>query len=45
MPKFPARVHPILAHEANTAVIIRRGPSKSVCTMLWDSRRDEFKLE
>ena len=44
MPKFPARVHPILARKANTAVIIRRGPSKSVCTMLWDRTRDEFKL-
>jgi hypothetical protein len=44
MPKFPARVHPILARKASTAVIIRRGPSKSVCTMLWDRRRDEFKL-
>ena len=44
MPKFPARVHPILAREANTAVIIRRGPSKSVCTILWHRGRDEFKL-
>lgn len=44
MPKFPARVHVILARDANTAVIVRRGPSKSVCTMLWDRRRDEFKL-
>jgi hypothetical protein len=44
MPKFPARVHPILARKANTAVIIRRGPSKSVCTMLWDRRNDTFKL-
>jgi hypothetical protein len=44
MPKFPARVHPILARSANTAVIIRRGPSKSVCTMLWDRRNDTFKL-
>jgi hypothetical protein len=44
MPKFPARVHPILARKANTAVIIRRGPSKSVCTILWDRTRDEFKL-
>jgi hypothetical protein len=25
-------------------VIIRRGPSKSVCTMLWDRRNDTFKL-
>jgi hypothetical protein len=44
MPKFPARVHPILARKARTAVIIRRGPSKSVCTILWDRTRDEFKL-
>lgn len=44
MPKFPARVHPILARKSNTAVIIRRGPSKSVCTMHWDRRRDTFKL-
>jgi hypothetical protein len=44
MPKFPARVHPILARKANTAIIIRRGPSKSVCTMQWDRRNDTFKL-
>lgn len=44
MPKFAARVHVILARKANTAVIIRRGPSKTVCTMLWDRRNDTFKL-
>lgn len=44
MPKFAARVHVILARKANTAVIIRRGPSKSVCTMHWDRTRDQFKL-
>lgn len=44
MPKFPARVHPILARKANTAIIIRRGPSKSVCTLLWDRSNDTFKL-
>lgn len=44
MPRFPARVHPILARNANTAVIIRRGPSKSVCTMLWNRSNDTFKL-
>ena len=44
MPKFPARVHPILARKANTAVIIRRGPSKAVCTMLWNRQNDTFKL-
>lgn len=44
MSKFPARVHPILARKAKTAVIIRRGPSKSVCMMLWDRRKDTFTL-
>ena len=44
MPMFPARVHPILARKANTAVIIRRGPSKSVCTLLWDRSNYTFKL-
>ena len=44
MSKYPARVHPILAREAPTALIIRRGPSKSVCTLLWDRTCDEFTL-
>jgi hypothetical protein len=44
MPTFPARVHPILARKSDEAVIIRRGPSKAVCTMLWDRRKDTFKL-
>lgn len=26
------------------AVVIRRGPSKSVCTLLWDRRKDTFTL-
>lgn len=42
--KFPARVHIILAREARTAIAIRRGPSKAVCTMLWDRRTDTFRL-
>jgi hypothetical protein len=29
---------------ANTAIVIRRGPSKQVCTLLWDRKRDTFKL-
>lgn len=40
----PARVHIILAREAKTAIVIRRGPSKAVCTMLWDRKRDTFTL-
>ncbi len=41
---FPARVHVILAREADYGVAIRRGPSKSVCTIGWDRRRDRFRL-
>jgi hypothetical protein len=42
--KFPARLHVLLARDAKVGVVIRRGPSKSVCTFLWDRRRDKFKL-
>jgi hypothetical protein len=41
---FPARVHIILARESPTAIAIRRGPSKSVCTLLWDRQHDTFTL-
>jgi hypothetical protein len=33
---LPARVHIILARAADTAVIVRRGPSKQVCVLGWD---------
>ena len=42
--EFPARLHVILAREAPLGVVFRRGPSKSVCTALWDRRTDEFRL-
>ena len=42
--RFSARVHIILAREARTAIVIRRGPSKSVCTLQWDRRKDTFQL-
>ena len=44
MTSFPARVHIILAREAQTAIAIRRGPSKSVCIIGWDRRRDIFTV-
>lgn len=44
MGKFPARVHIILARKADNAVVIRRGPSKSVCILEWDRRNDKFKV-
>jgi hypothetical protein len=43
-PKPPARLHVILAREAPLAVVLRRGPAKQVCTVLWNRRTDEFAL-
>jgi len=40
--KFPARLHVLLARDAKVGLVIRRGPSKSVCTVLWDRKRDKF---
>src|SRR5437667_11968152 len=42
--KFPARLHVLFAREAKIGLVIRRGPSKSVCTVLWNRERDTFKL-
>jgi hypothetical protein len=44
MKPFPARIHVLLAQEAHVGLVIRRGPARSVCTMLWDMDRDEFTL-
>jgi hypothetical protein len=44
MARFPARIHVLLASRAPLGVVIRRGPSKNVCAVLWDRRRDEFRL-
>jgi len=41
---FPCRLHVLLAREAPVGVVIRRGPSKQVATLLWDRRTDEFEL-
>lgn len=41
---FPARVHVILARDVACGIIIRRGPSRSVCTMGWDREQDKFQL-
>jgi hypothetical protein len=43
-PTPPARLHVILAGEAPLAVVIRRGPAKQVCTILWNRSTDEFTL-
>lgn len=44
MTEIPARLHILLASNAPVGVVIRRGPTKCVCTVLWDRRRDEFQL-
>lgn len=38
------RLHILMAREAAKAVVIRRGPSKQVCTIGWDRRTDTFTL-
>lgn len=44
MGRFPARLHVLLARDAKTGVVIRRGPSKSVAVIEWDRKRDTFTL-
>jgi len=44
MGRFPARIHVLLAREAAVGVVIRRGPSKQVCAVFWDRKRDEFHV-
>lgn len=40
--KFPPRLHVLLARETPYAVILRRGPSKTTCSIGWDRRKDTF---
>jgi hypothetical protein len=42
--RFPPRLHAILASGAPLGVVFSRGPSKSVCTFLWDRKADRFEL-
>lgn len=45
MPKqIPARLHALLATASNTAVVIRRGPSRKVCVIGWDRDSDTFTV-
>ncbi len=41
---FPPRIHVLLAIDAPVGLIIRRGPSKQVATLLWDRQHDRFEL-
>ena len=42
--KIPARIHAILAREADKAVVFRRGPSSKTAILEWDLNADKFKL-
>ncbi len=44
MGRFPARLHVLLAREAPVGVILRRGLSKSVCTIRWNLIADQFEI-
>lgn len=42
--RFPARLHALLASDAQVGVVFRRGPAKSVCSVLWNRKTDRFTL-
>ena len=42
MQRIAPRIHVLLASQTPVGLVIRRGPSKCVATVLWDRRRDEF---
>jgi hypothetical protein len=44
MARFAPRIHVLLAAAAPIGLVIRRGPSKCVATILWDRKRDKFQL-
>jgi len=44
MVAFPPRLHVLLASQTDVAVVLRRGPSKSVCSVLWHRRDDSFEI-
>lgn len=44
MAQFAARIHVLLARDAQLGLVIRRGPSKSVATLLWNRQNDTFQL-
>lgn len=39
-----ARLHVLLSRDGGTGVVIRRGPSKRVCTIGWNRRDDTFVI-
>lgn len=43
-PRFAPRIHVLLARDAPVGLVLRRGPSKCVASILWDRGTDEFRL-
>lgn len=41
---FPARLHVLIPANSDNAVVIRRGPSKHTCVLLWNMSTDEVKV-
>jgi hypothetical protein len=44
MPRFPARLHVLLARKSSLALVLRRGPAKYVCSLLWDRAEDSITV-
>ena len=44
MKTFAARLHVLLARDAPIGLVIRRGPSKTVATIQWNRKTDDFKI-
>jgi len=42
--RFPPRLHVLFARQSDVAVVLRRGPSKSVCSILWHRADDSFEI-
>ncbi len=40
----PPRLHVLLASQSPRAVVLRRGPSNAVCSILWDRSTDQFEV-
>jgi len=41
---FPARLHVLLARDAPSGVILRRGPAQFVCAIGWNRANDSFQV-
>ncbi len=44
MAEIPTRLHVLLARDTPIGLVIRRGPSKSVATILWNRDTDDFQV-